>query len=666
MIFDPAPTNTTVIVVEHAEETSRLIQGKLERIGFRTVCTFSGAEALETVKSHRDALLLLDCDLPDMGGVQLVQRMTETGFLVPFVGLTRPGDDQTAVEMMRLGARDCLMKDTASMELLAPVVTRVMEQVVIERRLAETEAKLLESERRLRNVLDNSPSVIYQINLRTRTYDYISPAAKSLYGYAPEELMRLDPDRAGHMVHPDDRENFKEPNTAPGCPYGEKDLVRTVEYRVKHRTRGYRWMSDTRAVVYNDAGEPVAIVGNVTDITERKRAEEEIRAQHEEIQVHSYQLEAANDELRETQQRLLEANERLRAAEERYRTIFENSPVAITAVDADERIISWNRQTEVLTGRNERDLNRQPVSSLYPPEEWERIRAENLRQKGVQHRLETKVVRKNGEIIDVSLALSVLRAPDGSINASIGILEDITERKRIERMKTDFVSLVSHQLKTPVGMVRGYIDNMLAGLTGPLTDRQKEYLEEMGQISAKNYALITDLLNVSRIERGVISVEPGPVDLSEIVELALNEYRPAIEKKGLSLNVELPQSAIMVEADRDKAVQALDNVLDNAMKFTPQGSITVRAWKEGGTGMVSVTDTGIGMSQDMLARLFSKDEVLGGSPTPEGGAGLGMYIAREFMKLQGGSISAASTEGEGSTFVLEIPLAKQNRKGGVP
>jgi len=124
--------------------------------------------------------------------------------------------------------------------------------------------------------------------------------------------------------------------------------------------------------------------------------------------------------------------EALRQSEENYRTVFDNSAVAITVTDADERIVTWNKFAEGLLGMDERDLHMKPVRSLYPKEEWRRIRAQNVRRKGMQHHLETRIIKKSGEIIDVDISLSVLKGPEGEVTGSIGIIRDITERKKAE------------------------------------------------------------------------------------------------------------------------------------------------------------------------------------------------------------------------------------------
>jgi two-component system sensor histidine kinase VicK len=182
----------------------------------------------------------------------------------------------------------------------------------------------------------------------------------------------------------------------------------------------------------------------------------------------------------------------------------------------------------------------------------------------------------------------------------------------------------------------------------------------MEDISKRNYRIISDLLNISRIERGVISLNIKQANLNEIVELATREHKDNIESKGLKFNIMKPENHISVLADQDKMVEALNNVIHNAYKYTEKGSITVLVKKIRSYGTVEVIDTGNGIPRNQINDLFQKTQILKGAPSTDGGCGLGLYIAHEFMQLQKGKILVKSNEGEGTRFIFEIPLYKEN------
>ncbi|HVZ80248.1 MAG TPA: ATP-binding protein [bacterium] len=226
----------------------------------------------------------------------------------------------------------------------------------------------------------------------------------------------------------------------------------------------------------------------------------------------------------------------------------------------------------------------------------------------------------------------------------------------VDEMKQNLISVVSHQLKTPVAEINGYIENMLDGLSGELAPRQRRYLEEMREIGLENYRMICDLLSVSKIERGVIAITAKEVPPRRLVELAIRDYETSIRRKGLKLVLEGLDLDVRVLADQDKTVETLRNLMNNSLKFTDQGSITVRVLDQGAEVALEVEDTGLGMSPTTLESLFTKNRVLGAEAS-RAGAGLGLFIAKRFMKLQGGDVTVTSRLGKGSCFRVTIPKA---------
>jgi signal transduction histidine kinase len=234
----------------------------------------------------------------------------------------------------------------------------------------------------------------------------------------------------------------------------------------------------------------------------------------------------------------------------------------------------------------------------------------------------------------------------------------VDKLQSVDEMKLSLISVVSHQLKTPVAEINGYIENLMEGLAGELTPKQKQYLNDMREIGRENYRLICDLLSASKIERGVIAVDLKPVSIKQVAELSVRDYEESIRRKGLTLIREGFDKDFRIYADRDKTVETLRNVINNALKCTDAGSITIGVGNEGDKGLVEIRDTGIGMSEEYLGRLFTKSRVLG-KEASRAGAGLGLYIAKNFMKLQGGDIRVTSRLGEGTCFTLVIPKFKE-------
>jgi PAS domain S-box-containing protein len=362
------------------------------------------------------------------------------------------------------------------------------------------------------------------------------------------------------------------------------------------------------------------------------------------------------------------SEEALRKSEEKLRQLFRSATDGIFTLDLNGAYTELNERMLEMLGVSSKDeilgknyfefFNACDINTAI-------VEMQRTLEQGTVMHLEYISLRGDFSEFDAELTGALLRDASDNPVGFVGILRDITERKKIETMKSDFVSLVSHQLKTPVVGIKLGIENMLGGLTGELTDKQKRYLQEMYEICSRSHRLVADLLNVSRIERGVLSVDIEPVKLREIVDLALRDYQKDIKKKGLALKLEEVDEGIVVLADVDKMVEALSNVINNAVKFTGKGSITIRITDEitmeGKYGIVEVRDTGTGMSDKVLNNLFTKEKVLNGPPIAGGGVGIGLYITKNFMKAQKGDVTATSVVGEGSTFALSVPRDRRGR-----
>jgi len=356
-----------------------------------------------------------------------------------------------------------------------------------------------------------------------------------------------------------------------------------------------------------------------------------------------------------------QAEEALIKSEERFHELIQNIPVGIfrnTPGDEGKFIMANPALARLFGYESLIELMGVPVAQLYEDPAKRKYFSDKLLSEGSIINEELSFKKKDGLVFWGAVTGKVVRDELDNIEYFDGMIEDITERKRIDQMKNDFVSLVSHQLKTPVAEIKGYIYNMLFGLTGELTPKQRQYLEEMQEINSKNFRLISDLLNLSRLERGVVTFDIKPVSLQEIIDNALIDYYEPAKQKGLQLNLEGLEQDILVMADKDKFVEAVSNVINNALKFTEAGSITLKVSKQDDSVILEVQDTGKGVAQDKLDKLFKRDQILDGGPRAGGGAGLGLYIGRNFMLGQNGDIAVRSLPGQGSTFVFKIPLAR--------
>jgi signal transduction histidine kinase len=237
--------------------------------------------------------------------------------------------------------------------------------------------------------------------------------------------------------------------------------------------------------------------------------------------------------------------------------------------------------------------------------------------------------------------------------------------KEMDRLKSMFLSHVSHELKTPLTSIKGFVDNMMDGLTGEIRGKQRDYLDRMRVNADRLTRMITNLLDLSRIESGTHRLERVRLRLFDVAEEVMEQLRPIATAKKLNLEVVCPDPTVQVLADRDKFIQVITNLLDNAIKFTaPGGKITVAIGrKDAEHATLSVTDTGEGIPAEILIRLFEPFYQASRMPGAHAkGLGLGLSIVKTLVELHGGTVSVKSDVGKGSEFCIVIPAPKQGEE----
>jgi signal transduction histidine kinase len=237
-------------------------------------------------------------------------------------------------------------------------------------------------------------------------------------------------------------------------------------------------------------------------------------------------------------------------------------------------------------------------------------------------------------------------------------IRDITEKKKLDQMKTEFVSMVSHELRTPLSAIKEGVEIVSDGTQGHLNKSQKECLGiALSNIKRLN-RLIGDILDISKIQSDLLKIKLVPCDVYEVVEHVYSLVRFEIEKRGMIFVTDLANDLPPVRTDKDRLIQIILNLLNNAVKFTREKSkITLSCRQTGSFVEFGVRDEGAGIPSDDLARLFGKFVQLDSSLIRRvGGTGLGLYISRNLVEAMGGTIWAESKVGEGSVFKFTMPI----------
>jgi PAS domain S-box-containing protein len=350
--------------------------------------------------------------------------------------------------------------------------------------------------------------------------------------------------------------------------------------------------------------------------------------------------------------------------------LVENAADAVISTDIEDRILTWNRGAEVLLGYSKEQALNQSLAIVLPSDrlhELAEIR-DKVRLEGVIRNLETKRKTKDGTILEAALAVSPIHDGTGGIVGFLHLAKDITEKKRYEhrlkeldRLKSDFVSNVSHELRTPLTAIKGSVDNMLDGITGPMNEKQTRYLARIKSNADRLTRLINDLLDLSRIEAGKIDLKPANLALVGLAQEIAENIRPVAAEKLIRLEVAASDTGATAWADRDKIIQVLMNLIGNAVKFTPErGKVTVAVHKNGdGWAQISVADTGPGILPEEARRIFDRFyQIAQVGKQKAKGTGLGLAICKTLVEMHGGRIWMESEVGRGSTFFFTLPAER--------
>lgn len=230
--------------------------------------------------------------------------------------------------------------------------------------------------------------------------------------------------------------------------------------------------------------------------------------------------------------------------------------------------------------------------------------------------------------------------------------------KELDQLKSEFVSLATHQIRGPISAIKGHASMLLEGDYGTVGESAREPIQTIVNSSAALAGIVQDFLDVSRIEQGKMKYDFTVFDFGKLARSVSEELAPNIERRGLRVKLEI-EPGLLVHADAGKVRQVIENLIDNALKYTPRGVITIRSSARDGVALLAVADTGIGIAKETLPKLFRKfSRAEDASKANLKGTGLGLYVARQLVEAQGGKISAESEgEGKGSTFIVELPTA---------
>ena len=508
-----------------------------------------------------------------------------------------------------------------------------------ERRTVAAERAVRENEARYRLLAETTSDVITRLDLDF-TRDYVSPSCRTLFGYEPEELLGRRPSA---VMHPADAPAVREQASRLAAGEVPGDRI-TAVYRTRHKRGYWIWIEAGMSLARREDGAPAAIVCSLRDVTARREAEEA-----------------------------------LAESEARYRLLADHASDLIVLGHADGRRSYISPAVTRLLGYTVEEAHRLSMREWLHPDDRAQVFATTagLTPDRPLASVVYRLRHRDGHYIWAEAAFQ--RVEDGADIRIITAIRDVTERQRqaahlerarVEaeagaRIKAEFLANMSHELRTPLTGMLGVHDLLQSDPT--LGAAQRRYVRLAQEAGRSLLTIVNDILDLSKIEAGEMAIEHVPFVLRDLLESCRQiaaEAAPGGVTLALQTDEDVPH---VVHGDPTRVRQVLLNLVTNAVKFTPQGRVTVQVSWPAQNLRVAVTDTGIGIAPEVIPHLFERFSQADGSTARRfGGTGLGLAICKRLVALMGGTIGVASVPGQGSTFWFTLPLtpaASQDRPG---
>ena len=510
---------------------------------------------------------------------------------------------------------------------------------ISQRKKVEQELRL--NEERLRAIFDNAGVGIVEVTLDDH-FVRVNERACEILGYKPDELLNMN---VNELTAPEDRELSARVNKRVHS--GEEQRI-TYEKRYRRADGTDVWVHVTVSGVYDSKGQWQRSITTIEDISERKSAE----------------LRLARSE------NLLAEAETL-------------SHAGAWQWDVERNNWTFSQGFMEIHGLTSEQMNESELLALAHPEERERIAEafESVRQGIAPYELEHRIIRQDtGQTRVMRSRGQFVRGTDGRVVRVYGFAQDITELKQAEaalreseqtlraanaelaemdQRKNEFLAMLAHELRNPLAPIRNSVEMLrLAGPQDPLLQRHRNTIDRQVRHMAR---LLDDLLDVSRVTRGKITLKRQVFDLKTAIEQAIETARPLIEERQQQLHSSLPDQPLLVYGDLDRLAQVFGNLLTNSAKYTrPEGEISISAASENESIEVCVRDTGIGIPQELLPRVFDLfTQARHAGDVAQGGLGIGLTMVRNLVQLHAGEVEAFSDgDGKGSSFVVRLPVAE--------
>jgi PAS domain S-box-containing protein len=499
-----------------------------------------------------------------------------------------------------------------------------------------SEEQIRQREERYRNIFDNASDAIATVDMNDNVTSW-NKGAETMFGWRADEIVGK---KFGALVVPSDFYSERGRLLKEAFSGKNRTGIETVRMR-KNRTKVN--VSLTTSPIFDERHEIVGVSGIFRDITVQKQDEEKLK-------LHTQELEKLTNDLLKFQLAVEHASDLTVITDKDGIVLYANrAAIGITGYSMNEIIgrkagIFWGKQMDPKFYRNF----------------WNTIKKEKKIFIG-----EVLNKRKNGEKYYAEMRISPIVNEAGDVLFFVGLERDITQEKEIDKAKTEFVSIASHELRTPLANMSLTVEMILDAIAGPLNSEQKKYLRGIYRDIRGMSSLVDALLNVSRIELRTLVVAPEPASLYEIAENVLKGIIPQVNRKGLKVTKIFDSALPVINIDRNLMRIILQNLLLNAVKYTPSGGkIGIEIKKDRDDALIRVFDNGCGVPKDQQGKLFQKlFRARNAIDARIEGVGLGLYIVKSIVVQCGGKIWIETEENIGTIIYVRIPLEGMKKNG---